>query len=91
MKILYRPQRGGLAEAMAEMKEFATLKDMFDYIIAQWKELFNVAPFSVKDLSIRYYSYDSRIDWDTYLICTDRMFKEKYDYPQGIGFCAFKE
>lgn len=91
MKILYRPHRGGLAEAMAEKKEFTTLKEMFEYIVKQQEKAFDVAPFIIKDLSIRYYGYDNRIDWDTFIICTDRMFKEKYDYPQGIGFCAFKE
>lgn len=91
MKIIYRPQRGSLADAMKEVKEFTTVKGMFDYIVKQWTNACDRAPFGVDDLSIRYYCYDDRIDWETYLICTDRMFKEKYDYPQAIGFCTFKE
>lgn len=91
MKILYRPQRGGLAEAMAEVKEFSTLKEMFEYIVKEGEEIYLRVPFGVSDLSIRYYCYDERIHWETYIVCTDRMFNEKYDYPQAIGFCTFNE
>lgn len=91
MKILYRPHCGGLAEAMAEVKEFSTLKEMFEYIVKEAEELHDRAPFGIDDLSIRYCGYDRRIDWDTCLVCTDKMFKQNYQTSQAIGFCAFKE
>lgn len=91
MKILYRPQCELLAEAMEKVKEFSSVKEMFDYIAKYWEESCDLAPFSIDDLSMRYYGYDRRIDWETYLICTDRMFNDKYKHPQAIGFCTFKE
>lgn len=35
MKILYRPQRATLDEAMAELKEFKSLKECFEHIVAE--------------------------------------------------------
>lgn len=90
MKILYRPQRGGLAESMAEVKEFSTIKEMFENIASEWKEPCGRAPFSIEDIYIRYYGYDSRIDWETYLVCAGRMLNKKHNIPQAIGFCTFK-
>ena len=35
MKILYRPQRATLDEAMAELKEFKSLKECLEHIVAE--------------------------------------------------------
>lgn len=53
---LYRPHRGGLDTAMAEVREFdgtiAGLQDLVEYPI----------------LSFQYYCYDDRIKWQTYIV-----------------------
>lgn len=99
MKILYRPQRGGLDEAMEEVKEFATLKDMFEYVakdIGLDEENDGVDEYGtlycIDDLCISYYCYDYRIDWETYIVC-DCSYDmcKKHGSPQAIGFCTFKE
>lgn len=92
MKILYRPHRGGLAEAMAEKKEFATLKEMFEYIVENDRLDENIPLYSMEDLCISYYCYDERIDWETYIICDCREKNcKEYGTPQAIGFCTFKD
>ena len=93
MKILYRPCDGGIAEALEKMKRFNTVEEMLDYIVAQHK-LEDTPCFDKKDIRICYYGYDSRIDWETYLITVDRYYKEnyleKYHCPQAIGYMTFK-
>lgn len=83
--ILYRPQRGGLKEAMAEVKEFASLKDMFESVAKE-----HDGAFELEDMFVSYYCYDDRIDWETYIVTTIRYGEEQYDYPQAVGFCTFK-
>ena len=39
MRVKYRPHRGGLAEAMAEMREFETVEDIKKHVVSAWKSL----------------------------------------------------
>ena len=43
---------------------------------------------------VKYYGYDERIDWETYVVCVGKMqnenFLEKGLHPQAIGFMTFK-
>ena len=90
MKILYRPQRATLDEAMAEVKEFGSLKECFEYIIAELD-----GEVKLDDIYLSYYCYDERIDWDTYLVSVgkvgDENFCQEYGTPQGWGCLTFKE
>ena len=94
MKILYRPHRGQLSEAMAELKEFKSVKAMLDYVVKKWNEIWGKDIFDINDLFIKYYGYDERIDWETYVVCVGKMqnenFLEKGLHPQAIGFMTFK-
>lgn len=90
MKVLYIPHRSTLYEAMEELKEFSSLKEMCEYLAEQSK-----GAFSVSDIYISYYYYDERIDWETYIVTIGRYGKEnylkKYASPQAEGFCTIKE
>ena len=55
MKILYRPQRATLDEAMAEVKEFGSLKECFEYIIAELD-----GAVKLDDIYLSYYCYDEK-------------------------------
>ena len=61
-KILYRPHRGGLKEAMSELKEFKSIKEMLKYVYEN--ESFEDEK-SIKDIRIKLYSKtpDNRIGW----------------------------
>lgn len=87
MKVLYRPQRATLDEAMAELKEFGSLKECLEWIVKDADGL-----LTLDRLFISYYGYDKRIDWETYIVCdgSEEICKE-YDSPQGWGFLTFKE
>ena len=95
MKILYRPHCGGLAEAMAKVKEFNTLKECFEYIVENTETWNNKKPFVLEDISIHYYGYDGRIEWETWVVCIDKYFSEDYlkkcHSPQAIVFLTFKD
>lgn len=86
MKVLYRPQCGGLAEAMSKLKEFSSLKELLDYLIKEYKGAFNY-----DSIFVYYYCYDNRIDWDTYVICISEKCHRKRLNPKGIGFLTFAE
>ncbi len=63
-KLLFRPHRGGLAEAMAEVKELpATKAALLAYIKAEWAGWANLT-----DVQIRYYAEDTRINWNTWIV-----------------------
>lgn len=53
----YRPHRGTLDESMNEAIEVE------DFI-----ELSEILNIDIKDMSTKYYCYDDRIDWDTFLL-----------------------
>lgn len=90
MRILYRPQRELLAEAMAELKEFSSVKEMLEYLVEAHEKA-----FEIRDIYISYYCYDERIEWETYIVTVGRYYTEdylkKYHSPQAIGFCTFME
>lgn len=98
--IIYRPHRGGLAEAMAEAKEFETEGEMKRHIYECHKEYFldlgyPNAPFEIEDIVIDKENphEDDRIGWhDTMYVCIKRYGNEdyikKYGTPQCIGMCA---
>lgn len=87
--IKYRPHRGTLADAMLEEREFKSLDEMYDYIIANWGSWL----FTKEDLSISdNLGKDSRIDWkETRYVGTKRFGDKVYDVPQCIGMCSFEE
>ena len=59
----FRPQRGGLAEAMAEVREIEPTTEALSKLLRVW----GLYP----EITVSKYVYDRRIDWDTYLVCVD--------------------
>lgn len=98
--IIYRPHLGGLAESMAEAKEFETEAEMkqciYEYHWGYFKSLgYSYAPFEIDDIVINEEIAidDDRTGWhDTMYVCVKRYGKENYvkNYgtPQCIGMCA---
>lgn len=98
--IVYRPHRGGLAEAMAEAKEFETEEEMKRHIFECHKSYFldlgyPDAPFEVDDIVIDRENphEDNRIGWnDAMYVCVkcygNEDYIKKYGCPQCIGMCA---
>lgn len=93
--IIYRPHKGGLAESMAESKEFADEEEMKAHIYQDWKKSyqdlgFKSAPFEIDDIVIDNETIeDARCGWhDTRYVCIKRFGNEKYGCPQCIGMCA---
>lgn len=84
-KVIFRPACGGLSEAMERQKSFSDVCEMLDYIV----ELHEGA-FQREEIHLIYYRHDPRIDWETFLVAVERMYNERYEYPQAIGYCMFK-
>ncbi|MGX5777016.1 hypothetical protein [Methylorubrum zatmanii] len=67
-RILFRPQRGGLAEAMAEIREIADHADL----VAHLQTVFAPMWINVRDDMVRVTKYgdrvDTRIGWDTHIV-----------------------
>lgn len=82
MRVLFRPHRGGLDQAMAECKEFHSAVELIEYVCDEYQKLFNgYAKFC--NFHLEYYGFDYRIKWDTFVILD----------PVGVpfGWCAFNE
>lgn len=65
----FRPQRGSLDAAMAEVQEFAGRAELVAHIaerLARWG--FVVTPTMVH---VRKYGFDKRIGWDTHIVTVD--------------------
>jgi len=93
--IIYRPHRGGLADALAQAKEFQNEEEMKAYIYEDWKKLymelgFKSAPFEIKDIVIDGEALDdTHCGWhDTKYVCVKRMGEDIYDCPQCIVMCS---
>ena len=89
--VKYRPHRGSLSDAMAEMRTFNSVEEMFRYIVEEWGRWGN--PFSIGDLVLTYDDgEDKRIAWkECRYVCTRRMGEEKFRTPQCIGMCSIEE
>lgn len=85
--IKYRPHRAYLDDAMAEMKTFNTLDEMFEYIVQDWHGYLSKEDLSVTDNLGK----DQRIDWEeTRYVCTKKVGSEMYETPQCIGMCSIE-
>lgn len=64
----FRPQRGSLLEAMSEVVEMpATLAALTAHLRTLHKpDTFH--PFAERDVRVRAYGYDVRINWHTYIV-----------------------
>jgi hypothetical protein len=68
--ILFRIQRGGLEESMKEATPVTKLEDIRE-----------IVPWANGKLTTKYYGYDERVAWDTWIVCND---------GQAIGFASGK-
>ena len=86
--VRYRPHRGGLAEAMAESKAFATITEMKEHICNE-DEFFEIRP---EDIEIgEPHGHDLRVGWyNVRLVTTKRIRDTVYDPPAAIGFCTIE-
>ena len=98
-KIIYRPHRGSLQEALEHKKEFESEEAMKEYIFREAKKFSEEIgrakpPFEVGDIVILEESMDdTRCGWhDTRYVCIKQFgeddYMEKYGSPQCIGMCA---
>ena len=91
MKVLYRPHRmcGTLEDSMADLKEFNTVEKMLDHIVKE-----DGGMLLKENIYISYYTFDDRINWETYIVAIGECFGvdylQKYKCPQVIGFMTFK-
>lgn len=88
--IIYRPHRGGLKEAMEEVKEFSSREEMLVYIVESHTDSEWGPAFTAEDLVIgEEVRDDPRIGWhDTRYVCTKSYHGKVYDPPVPIGHCA---
>lgn len=87
MMVKYRPHKGLLDDAMAEMKTFSSANEMLDFVANQYSDY-----LSKEDLSIgEDLGRDQRIGWaETRYVCTRRFGGDHYEIPQCIGMCSFE-
>jgi hypothetical protein len=62
--IKFRPHRGGFAESMAEVREFATDQELMNHI----KTSMLFSPCDNFVMLIKPYIYDDRNGWDTHIV-----------------------
>ena len=86
--VRYRPHRGGLAEAMAEAKEFGSLAEMIDYICAE-DDFFKIMPDDI--IISEPHGHDLRVNWmNVRMVTTKKINNTVYDPPAAIGFCCIE-
>jgi len=72
--MLYREQRGGLAESMKTVRVFSLKDEFLNCIASEW----DVRPDAIFDeIEVRPYGWDHRIGWDTHIVTVR---------GKGIGF-----
>lgn len=90
--IVYRPHRGSLADAMAEMQSFGDIHEMFNYIIKNESYVWGVPPYDIEDLSLsEIIGDDDRVGWkNVRYVLTRRCGDRVYNHLQCIGMCCEK-
>jgi len=69
MAVLFRPHRGSLADAMAEVREINSFQDIIDETTESLSH-YGLSP-KKEGFHIEYYSEDERIGWSTYIVFLD--------------------
>ena len=62
-RVLFRPVRGGLKQAMSEVISISSLEEIRGFYMPD-DPIFHIKG----KLKVRYYCFDSRINWDTWLV-----------------------
>lgn len=92
--IIYRPHRGGLAEAMAEAMEFETIQEMKEHIVKEHTDEEMGPAFCIDDIVLGEETVnDHRNGWkDTRYVCVKRYYSDNFiencGFAQCIGMCA---
>lgn len=88
--IIYRPHRGGFADAMSLAKEFETIKEMKEHIVQEHTDEDMGQAFGLEDIVLGdERKNDPRNGWkNTCYVCVKRYFSEVYSIPQCIGMFA---
>jgi hypothetical protein len=63
--MLYRDHRGGLAESMATVVDLPRTRLA---LFAHLKSRPLMPDFTMDDMKVEFYTYDDRIDWNTYIV-----------------------
>ena len=89
-KIIYRPHRGSLKDAMKEARVFQSVEEMKAYVAAEWERGNGLRLFEPEDVVISGEAMsDPRNGWeDTRYVCVKRMGSKVFDFPACIGMCA---
>lgn len=98
-KVIYRPQRGSLDEAMNEKKEFANFKELQNYVVKDMKPYIKLRPCEI--IAAGTPINDDKVRWrDEDYLCIDkfenindkagyiRCFGKQYNRPLCIGMFA---
>jgi hypothetical protein len=88
-KIIFRPHKHTLDEAMKEAREFDSVDEMKQFIVEYYSH--KGPSFSVDDLIINDESEieNDKNGWkDEKYVCTKRWKEEVYETPQCVGMCA---
>lgn len=80
--ILFRPHRGSLDAAMADVREVSCLDELVKIINTEIKPCY----CKLASIDIKPYAYDDRINWDTYIV-TATLWDHINDCP-GESFVA---
>ena len=64
----FRRHHGGLAESMDTVQEVETMKDLIRILRTTFPSFFKPEDSKVE---VAFYTYDSRIDWNTYIVTID--------------------
>lgn len=65
MSLLFRPVRGSFKQAMGEAFEVGSIDDVIRYLSKQ------MLPADKDNISIKYYGFDERNNWETHLVLLD--------------------
>lgn len=88
--IIYRPHRGGIAEAMEEAREFKTIDEMKAYIVLMNTDRDYGQAFCADDIILgNEPREDYRIGWkDVNYVYVTHYYSERYNNPIPIGYYA---
>lgn len=73
MSFQYRPACGSLSKAMAEAKTMHTKGDLLQEAKNFYERFLPKGMLTLKKIHVKYYCFDDRIGWHTYIVILEGM------------------
>ena len=94
MRVEYWPHRGTFEKSKKEHKEFSSLFEALAYVIFTTNIVTSPPIFSIEDIYIKHYCFDTRLQNECFMLCVGKYgledYIKQYGHPMCHGYLYFE-